>query len=42
MNEFWADYFANIITTTLLANGKTERTETLRNEHEKILKKLTD
>lgn len=42
MNGFWADYFANIIATALLANGDNERNEILRNEHETVLKKLTD
>ena len=36
MNESLTDYIANIIASTLLANGNEDRNEMLRDEHKKI------
>ena len=40
MNESMIDYIANIIASALLANGNEERNNTLRDEHNEVLKKV--
>lgn len=42
MDEFWTDYIANIIATSLLANGNEVDNNLLRNEHNEVLKKFID
>lgn len=41
MDEFWTDQIANIIASALLANGNEVDNNILRDEHNKVLEKLS-